>query len=109
MGKLKKFLTSVKFLMQDTLLYMTQKSVQRFVSSLSAFLPKDVKVLDSNTVVNTFYTEEELKVNELLKSPIPLFSIDLMLSENNIPMYSTSPDDIVSTLMLIFDNGLKAL
>jgi len=27
MGKLKKFLTQIKFMMQDTLLYMTQKSV----------------------------------------------------------------------------------
>jgi hypothetical protein len=45
----------------------------------------------------------------MLKDPHPLFAIDLMLSEENLPMYSTSPNDVVITLMLIFDNGLKAL
>ena len=54
MGKLKKFLTSVKFLMQDTLLYMTQKSVQKFVAAILQFLPVKVEVVDSNTVNNTF-------------------------------------------------------
>jgi len=54
MGKLKKFLTSVKFLMQDTLLYMTQKSVEKFVASILQFLPVGVNVIDSNTVVNSF-------------------------------------------------------
>lgn len=95
--------------MQDTLLYMTQKSVQKFVESLLKYLPLDVKVVDSNTVNNHFYTEEELKKNESLKSPSPLFAIDLMLGEENKPIYSTSPNDIVVTMMLIFDNGLKAL
>jgi hypothetical protein len=73
------------------------------------FLPRQVKVIDSNTVENHFFTEEFLKNNEGVKPPIPLFSIDLMLSENNIPMFSTSPQDVVTTIMLIFDNGLKAL
>jgi hypothetical protein len=72
-------------------------------------LPLGVKVLDSNTVENTFYTEEQLSADEMLKPPIPLFSIDLMLSENNVPMFSTAPADIVKTILMIFDNGLKAL
>jgi dynein heavy chain len=111
MGKLKKFLTLIKFLMQDTLLYMTQKSVQRFVDSLLTFLPLSVDVKDSWNVHNTFFpkVEDSKKQDEQPKNPIPLFSIDLMLSEENEPMYSTSPSDVVVTLMLIFDNGLKAL
>ena len=83
MGKLKKFLTAVKFMMQDTLLYMTQNSVNRFVDAIITFLPIEVKVIDSNTVENIFFTEEELKKNDQLKAPMPLFSIDLMLSEDN--------------------------
>jgi dynein heavy chain len=109
MGKLKKFLTSVKFMMQDTLLFMTKSSVSRFVEAIMIFLPKHVTVIDSNHVDNTFYTEEELKKNDQLKAPIPLFSIDLQLSEDNQPMYSTSPSEVVSTIRLIFDNGLKSL
>ncbi len=64
MGKLKKFLTSVKFMMQDTLLFMTKSSVQRFVDAIMFFLPKHVNVTDSNHVENIFYTEEELKKND---------------------------------------------
>lgn len=60
MGKLKKFLTQTKFIMQDTLLYMTRKSVHKFVDALKKFLPLGVHIKDSNTVENTFFTEEQL-------------------------------------------------
>mmetsp|Transcript_9535 Transcript_9535/g.9122 ORF Transcript_9535/g.9122 Transcript_9535/m.9122 type:complete len:139 (-) Transcript_9535:3123-3539(-) len=96
-------------MMQDTLLYMTQSSVDRFVTSMLAFLPLEVKVIDSNTVENIFYTEDQLKKNDQLKPPIPLFSIDLQLGDNNQPQYSTSPAEVVSTIRMIFDNGLKSL
>lgn len=69
MGKLKKFLTQVKFTMQDTLLYMTQKSVSRFVDSVMKYLPLSVKVIDSNTVENIFHTPEDLQKNDMLKNP----------------------------------------
>lgn len=109
MGKLKKFLTQVKFNMQDTLLYMTQKSVNKFVDAVLKFLPINVTVKDSYTVENIFYTPQQLKENEQLKPPTPLFSIDFMLSAESHPCYSTSPSDVVTTIMMIFDNGLKAL
>ena len=64
MGKLKKFLTSIKFMMQDTLLFMTKSSVHRFVDSILTFLPKSVRIIDSNTVENTFFTEEEFRKND---------------------------------------------
>jgi len=38
-GNLKKFLTQVRFLMQDTLLVLTKKSIHRFKDSLLTFLP----------------------------------------------------------------------
>lgn len=69
MGKLKKFLTQVKFTMQDTLLYMTQKSVGRFVESIMKYLPISVKVIDSNTVENIFFSIEEQQKNEIMKQP----------------------------------------
>jgi hypothetical protein len=37
------------------------------------FLPKSVTVIDSNTVTNVFFTEEEKKENDQLKDPFPLF------------------------------------
>jgi len=117
MGKLKKFLTQVKFLMQDTLLYMTQSSVKRFTDSIISFLPEDVIIKDSVTVENIFPKtegeedegEQQAEDAEFSKKVIPLFSIDLLLNEESEPAYSTGPIDIVMTIMSIFDKGLKEL
>jgi dynein heavy chain len=57
-GKLKKFLAQTKFVMQDTLQFMTKESVCKFVASICDFVPIGVEVKDSFNVVNTFYTEE---------------------------------------------------
>ena len=60
-GKLKKFLIQVKMMMQDTLLNVTKRSVKQFVEVMLKFLPNSVTVIDSNTVKNVFFTEEDLK------------------------------------------------
>ncbi len=83
--------------------------MQRFVAAILAFLPLDVQVHDSNTVSNFFFSEDDARKLEGQKEPIPLFSIDLMLGEENQPVYSTSPPEVLSTIRLIFDNGLKSL
>jgi hypothetical protein len=68
-GKLKKFLIQVKMMMQDTLLNVTKRSVKQFVEVMLKFLPKSVTVIDSNTVKNVFFTEEDLKADDSLKEP----------------------------------------
>jgi hypothetical protein len=60
MGKLKKFLTQTRFVMQDTLLYMTEASVKRFVASICYFVPILTEVVSSNEVKNKYYTDEEI-------------------------------------------------
>jgi dynein heavy chain len=60
MGKLKKFLTQARFVMQDTLLYMTEASVKRFVASICYFVPISAEVVSSNEVKNKYYTDEEI-------------------------------------------------
>ena len=57
-GKLKKFLTQVKMMMQDTLLAITKRSVNQFVEEVLKFLPIGVKIIDSNNVDNEFFTKE---------------------------------------------------
>jgi hypothetical protein len=47
------------------------------------FLPKGVTVVDSNTFKNVFFTEEELKADDQLKDPSPLFQIDLTLDSES--------------------------
>ena len=71
--------------MQDTLLYMTEASVKRFVASICDFVPIDVKVVSSNKVINTYYTEEEIERMGAPKEKLPLFHIDLTVGEDGLP------------------------
>lgn len=95
--------------MQDTLLYMTRDSVTRFVSAICEFVPIECRIVDSFNVINTFYTEEQIKELGAPKAKIPLFHIDLTLGDDNRPKYSTSAKEVVSSILTIFDNGIKSL
>lgn len=76
--------------MQDTLLEMTKSSIKRFVDSVIYFLPINVQVQDSNTVVNNYFTKDEEKAFGAKKEKMPLFFVDLMMDKNT-PAYSTDP------------------
>jgi len=108
-GKLKKFLIQVKIIMQDTLLAITQRSVTQFVEQMLKFLPKSVKVIDSNTVENVFYTKEELAADDQLKDPFPLFQIDLTTDSTNEARFSSSPAEVSQVVQAIFDKGINNL
>ena len=114
-GKLKKFLTQVKFVMQDTLLHLTRESIHRFKDAILSFLPLKCEVQDINQIVNKFITDEEqAEIDEdpfaTSKDPIPLFTIDLILEDGSLePQYSVDPGDVVSTIMQIFDSGIESL
>ena len=95
--------------MQDTLLYMTQDSVKRYVESVIDFVPISCEIIDSNTVINTFYTEEQIREMGAPKEKIPMFQIDLMLDENSRPKYSTSAMEVVDTINTIFQKGISSL
>ena len=43
------------------------------------------------------------------KDKIPLFLIDLTLGGDGRPCYSASAKEVVSSILQIFDNGLKSL
>jgi len=44
------------------------------------------------------------------KDPEPLFVLDLILKQNQlIPTYSTPPDEIVSRIMGVFDEGINVM
>lgn len=73
------------------------------------FLPKSVTVVDSNTVTNVFFTEEDRKEDEVLKDPFPLFQIDLTLDANSEPRYSSTPAEISQVVQHIFDKGINNL
>lgn len=73
-------------------------------------MPISCKVENSFVVHNTFYTEEQIKEMGAAKEKIPLFHIELMLDETTgRPKYSTSAKEVVSTILMIFQNGVKSL
>lgn len=108
-SKLKKFLLQQKFVMQDTLYDMTRSSVDRYVDSILSFLPITCKVIDSNTVEQAYYTNDQIKTMGAPKPKFPLFQIDLQLSEENRPEYSHDPEEVVDCILKAFDSGLQAL
>ena len=95
-------------MMQDTLLYMTQSSVQKIVDSVIAFTPDQVTIHDSVSVDNQFPHDPKADP-DTAKKIMPLFSIDLGLGDDNEPCYSNSPMEVVMTIMHIFENGIKGM
>jgi dynein heavy chain len=53
-GKLKKFLTLVNFMMQDTVLTMSKESVREFVDFVISYCPRGTKIISTKEVHNTF-------------------------------------------------------
>jgi hypothetical protein len=102
--------------MEDTLLYMTEDSVKRFVKSICDFVPLKTEIVNANEVINTYYTPEQIEQLGAPKPKIPLFHIDLtvgLVGEGDKakpqPKYSTSAKDVVKSILTIFDNGIKSL
>lgn len=108
-GKLKKFLTQTKFVMEDTLLYMTEASVKRFVAAICEFVPLSTEILNSNEVINEYYSAEEIAAMGAPRQKMPLFHVDLTVGEDRKPKYSTSAKEVVSSILTIFDSGIKSL
>ena len=74
-GKLKKFLTLVNFMMQDTVLTMCKESVREFVEFVLKFCPLDTKIISTKEVYNTFdkvlITPEDSDYEEMPFNDVP--------------------------------------
>jgi hypothetical protein len=106
---LKRFLMQQRFIMEDTLLEMTQKSVHRFVDCIISFLPISCEVKDTGKVENVYYTAEQIKALGAPKPKFPLFQIDVILNDQNEPEFSHGPEAVVESILKTFDHGLSAL
>jgi hypothetical protein len=95
--------------MEDTLLYMTEVSVKRFVAAICEFVPISTTIINSNEVVNEYYSAEEIAAMGAPKMKMPLFDVDLTVGDDRKPKYSSSPKEVVSSILTIFDNGIKSL
>ena len=68
-GKLKRFLTVVRLMMQDTLLSLMKKCQQGYVDYIKSYIPKEVKINSTSDIVNIY---DDGKVKQMY-----LFTIDL--------------------------------
>lgn len=133
-GKLKRFLTTVNFMMQDAVLTICRDSVKEFEEYILKFIPLATKIISSNEVENEFpklkpaegegegaenakeeeksedASEDSIVLEAEHNDPNPLFVLDLVLKPGQeLPQYSTDPIDVVKTVMLIFEEGIKVL
>jgi len=95
--------------MQDTLLFMTEDSVKRFVDAIVWFIPHSTKITDAFNVENAYYTPAEIEEMGAPKDKFPLFHIDLTLNDIDKLVYSTSPKQVVKDILKVFQHGVKQL
>ena len=135
-GKLKKFLTLVNFMMQDTVLNLCKDSVSEFVSFILDYIPQETIIINTATVKNKFVVKDNADIMEECgpyardtdlegvketknwlnsefkkkKDPQPLYVLDLILKPGNlIPNYSTNPSSVVQSVREVFEDGVKCL
>lgn len=136
-GKLKKFLTLVNFMMQDTVLNLCKDSVKEFVNYLLDFIPDSTIIQSTSKVRNTYNKRKMIEEEEESplpnqphqddipgvvetkkwlnatftknKEPEPLYVLDLILKGSLVPIYSTNPQQIVQSIKDIFEEGVNCL
>ena len=104
LSKLKKYLTLVKIMMQDSLYTMAHKSLYKFVNTLISFIPEEVEVASPKEVLNSFPELDE----ENPQMPIPLIAMDIIRGEKGF-IYSTDPDNVVDKIRVVFEDGINRI
>ena len=104
LSKLKKYLTMVKIMMQDSLYTMTHKSLYKFVNTMTSFIPEIVEVNSPKDVLNGFAEISD----ENPVPPIPLIAIDIVKG-GKMFTYSTDPEHVVEKVKMIFEEGLHRI
>ncbi len=133
--KLKKYMTVVKLLMQDTLNTLVTKSMTGYVDFIESFIPSQVIIDEVNNVLNVFPPSKEAdkldytydfinydgnkdyeKYNyddfDFIIAPTdhwPLFQVNITKKEEKRVEYTTKPEEIVEELLKIFDEGLEQM
>eukprot|EP00756_Hemistasia_phaeocysticola_P021223 Hpha_TRINITY_DN15763_c5_g14::TRINITY_DN15763_c5_g14_i1::g.37046::m.37046/K10408/DNAH; dynein heavy chain, axonemal len=131
-GKLRRLMTTVKFMMQDTLYSLATKSLEAFcefvedccdyetkVTSLSEVevKPNPKKLLRESEALQKRIAEGKMTPEDILdteasadarpeKRKITLFRVELQVEQDTFE-YSTQADDFKQTLIAIFDKAVK--
>ena len=133
--KLKKYMTVVKLLMQDTLNTLVSKSVTGYVDFIESFIPSQVIVEEVNNVVNIYppskeadkldYTYDFINYDgnkdyerynyddsDFIIAPTdnwPLFQVNITKKEDKRVEFTTKPEELLEEILKIFDEGLEQM
>jgi len=108
-GKLKKFLTMARQMMQDVVYTMTKKSCYAYYDSLCEFIPTAVSIKSANHVDNE-YTNVKKTPSGQEEVKYPLFQVDLVKpAQQDDFNYSTPPATFIKAVLSAFDKGLEGL
>lgn len=96
-GKLKKFLTMVRLMMEDTLLSILKPNYYLFVEYVERYVPVEVNIASSAQVAN------------LYRGPVlpPLFQIELVKTLDSEIVYNTKDSSFVHIMQGIFERTLE--
>mmetsp|Transcript_7015 Transcript_7015/g.26224 ORF Transcript_7015/g.26224 Transcript_7015/m.26224 type:complete len:4128 (-) Transcript_7015:64-12447(-) len=103
MSKLKRFITSVRFMMEDTLRFMTEDSISEFVKFIALMCSYDVDVQSVSEV-----DVKELNSQEDDPARLPLFAVEI-LYKDDIFKFSTEPQDFVDVILRLFDQAVNEM
>lgn len=89
-GKLKRFLTVVRLMMQDAVQTLVENNYNRFVEYLKSFIPDEVNVDDPSNIINKF------KAIQMR----PIFTLDMIKTNDDRDfLYSTAPMNFVNMII----------
>ena len=108
-GKLKKFLTLTRQMMQDVVLTMTKKNYYAYFDCIAEFIPVSVKIHSANEIDNDYDNIKHHPSGKPIEK-FPLFNVDLIKSSMKDEFkYSTDPQNFVDTILDVFEKTLKGI
>lgn len=102
MSKLKRFITAVRFMMEDTLRFMTEDSISEFTDYITQMCNYTVEVESVSDV-----QVEVLGAKEEDPPRLPLFAVEILFKD--CFKYSTEPQDFIDVLLRLFDQAVNEM
>eukprot|EP00899_Mesostigma_viride_P012150 jgi/Mesvir1/20936/Mv08007-RA.1 len=125
-SKLKKVLTMIRFIMGDTLRFLTEESLYKFARFVREQCAVDVEVLGTNDVITTPDPAEDTapfekghyykyhgggreKKDKNAKKGPPLFQLELVIKDGKHLIFSTPPSAFEPSVIKVFDHAMTCL
>jgi len=86
-SKLKKLLTRIKYMMQDTIFKFANRSLNEFVTNIELLLPEKIELISSIEVKNVWNRFENVEEKITIEYPSPLFVVELLENKEHEKFY----------------------